>query len=70
MSNKSLRSNLVSGFGGAGGTLIIMTTSEILLGIDFSLPLWFFLIEEFVGVVFIIMAILLHVTDKERKPNQ
>ena len=68
MPDRSLRSRLVGGFGGAGGTLVIAPILEMLLGLEW--PLELLLAFESVGIVSISIAILLHMTDKERKRNQ
>lgn len=65
MAGKSSRSRLVGGFGGCGGTLVVTPIIQVLLGLEW--PLGLLLAFESLGVVFIAIAMLLHVTDKERR---
>ncbi len=65
MSGKSFRSRLVGGFGGAGGTLVGGPILQMLLG--FEWPLGLFLTFESIGVVFIIVAIVLYLTEEEQE---
>jgi len=64
MSDKRFRSRLVGGFGGAGGTLIGSPILQMLLGLDW--PLELFLTFESIGAAFIIIAIVLHLTEEEQ----
>jgi hypothetical protein len=53
---------LVGGFGGAGGTLVGSPILQILLGHEG--PLWLLAIFESLGALFIIVAIILYLTEK------
>jgi hypothetical protein len=61
---KSLRSRLTGGFGAGGITLIGSLLLQVLLGLEWSLGL--LLAFESVGVVFIIIAVMLHLTERKK----
>ncbi len=68
LGSRSLRSRLVGGFGGAGGTLVVSPILQMLLGFEWSLEL--FLIFELTGVVFIIIALVLYLTEEKREKKR
>lgn len=64
MVDKSLRFRLVGGFGGGGGTLVGTPIVQVLLG--FEWPLWLFVTFESLGVLFIVIAAVLHLTEEKQ----
>jgi hypothetical protein len=66
--NKSLRSRLIGGFGAAGGTLVGSPILQMLIGLEW--PLWPLVTFESLGVLFIVIAIVLHVTDEKKKKKE
>lgn len=65
MNRKSSRSRLVGGLGGAGGTLVVSPILQMLLGFEWSLGL--LAVFESIGVILIVAAAVLHLTEKKQK---
>ena len=65
---KSLRFRLIGGFGAGGITLVGSPILQMLIGLEW--PLWHLLTVESLGVLFIVIAIVLHVTDGKKKKKE